>query len=269
MRRIFFPPILAIFLLVSCSPSPHISQKNEDFLKSISGSPGIIGLPNFEFSPSNDEYARAWAATGLIKVYSEDNKESKFATGVLVKKSQSDEQLYVLTAKHVAYNLDTGEIFGKKAVIGFDVGSKKFAYLQMKQLPEKLAEIGVIDDFIFVPVLETDIDPILISRNATLIKNQLLPETNLFSVSTFFRQTDVYKVLQKDFSVFKKKNPVPSNNLIATDMDGMVGASGSPIFILDDSGQVAVVGVLTSTSKQPGCKKYIDFFCSNTITLLK
>lgn len=241
------------------------------FSESVADQAGIIGEPSFILEEPTSSLKKAWDATGIISLKGSKGNRGSIGNGIFVRKKE-DGKLYVLTAKHVIYDIKTLALKSQHGYFGYDLENRKSVFLKLDALPVKLDGFDPQDDKILIPVDELDV--VAFQYQHRLVTKADIPKiesanlSTLYSVGVKVQNRHVYKFYQSNFVLQYHEIGIIKLPLIRSDVDALPGLSGSPIFKKDDRGELKLVGILVKGSKQTQCKKYLQYFCQSTVLLL-
>ena len=285
----FYSPVYlvtAVFTvaLMACAPSYQPDEGEKFFMSSLVGEPGIIGDPSFIFGPPPANLEKAWQATGIVALKGGDKYESSTGNGVFVR-LENDDKLYVLTAKHIVYNVKT---LKRKSPKGFfiinvtgkngDYDNVKLLWLNLRALPKRLDEFNKNEDYLLIEVQGADVEAFAFKDGVFSLKHveniERLDSSKLFSVGIKPSKGEaghkrIYKFYQTDFMLERDEvtKLTGSDNALMTDMDSISGLSGSPVFY-DQKGSLEIVGILVTGTKKTGCVVHSYPLCENGILLV-
>ena len=213
--RIYIVAALLTAALMACTPPYQLDEGEQFFMSSLEGKAGIIGDPSFIFGPPPANLEKAWQATGLVGLQGGGKFESSTGNGVLVR-LKNDDKLYVLTAKHIVYNVKT---LKRKSPIGYfvinihgkdgDYDNAKPLKLNLGALPKHLDEFTRNEDYLLIEVKPAGVEPFDFKDGAFSLEHvehiESLNPKKLFSVSIKPSKNEVngekrmYKFYQTDF----------------------------------------------------------------------
>lgn len=270
---------------MACTPPYQLDEGEQFFMSSLEGKAGIIGDPSFIFGPPPANLEKAWQATGLVGLQGGGKFESSTGNGVLVR-LKNDDKLYVLTAKHIVYNVKT---LKRKSPIGYfvinihgkdgDYDNAKPLKLNLGALPKHLDEFTRNEDYLLIEVKPAGVEPFDFKDGAFSLEHvehiESLNPKKLFSVSIKPSKNEVgekrmYKFYQTDFMLERDEltKLTKDGYPLMTDMDSVRGLSGGAVFYDDGKGELKIIGIIVSGTKKQGCENFTAALCRNKILLL-
>jgi hypothetical protein len=226
---------------------------------------GVIGAIDFKAGAPAEAFAEVNASVGIISIRRDGGKRARNGVGTLVRDKGG--RKYVLTARHVLYDVKSGE---RQGDIGEIILQNEAAVdLDIAFMPEKASVGAPRDDYIFIPLRNpyTDAAAIPMTRvgiSLTAVIDRMAPGRYVMA-SVVSHRKRLFRYFQDNFILSTPERGQPPS-YAATDADAFGGMSGSPVFA-QIAGAPQLVGVLTAVTNLEPCPKFGPN-CWNVVVLL-
>lgn len=252
-RRCLFVSAASFILFATYAADSFSNGESDDsFRLDISNRVSVFGELDWQVNDVPDKYAEAMLSVGTVL---RTGPDPGAAVGTLIHDSDNRKH-YVLTAKHAIYNPETKMKRPGNIYLGFE-SSRESYVVDTKNINEELPEGG---DYVLVQVLDA---PNTRGISVSDISNTAMESSSdAVMLSVLLYKRNVYRIVQ---------NNVQLSSFLwslgwLSDVDAVVGMSGSPVFV-ETEGRLKIVGILTSVT-QTKCEK-LRPFCLNKVTRVK